>query len=85
MSIIWVLLFETTRGGVEVDKVGDSFEGARERSDIGEWRVLILGLSFYVEMAGSAGVSDDMRRLVLGRTRVPWVPRCYLPRGNLAT
>ena len=61
MSIIWVLLFETTRGGVEVDKVGDSFEGAREISDIGGWRASLLGLSFYVGMVGSAGASDDKR------------------------
>jgi len=49
-----------TKGGVEEEEAGDLFEGAQERSDIGGWRVLILELSFYVEMAGSTGVSDDM-------------------------
>jgi len=44
---------------VEVDEVGDSFEGARERSDIGEWRVLLLKLLFYAGMVGLEGVSDD--------------------------
>jgi len=42
-----------------VDEVGDSFEGAREISDIGGWRASLLGLSFYVGMVGLAGVSDD--------------------------
>ena len=59
MSMIWVSSLGTTRGGVEVDEVGDSFEGAQERSDIGEWRVLLLELLFYAGMVGLEGVSDD--------------------------
>ena len=35
-SMTCVLSFGTTSGGVEVDEAGDSFEGVRERSDIGE-------------------------------------------------
>ena len=64
--MMWVSSFGMTRGGVEADEVGDSFEGAQERSDIGGWRVSLLGLSFYVEMVGLVAVSDDKRRLVLG-------------------
>jgi len=83
--MMWVSLFGTTRGGVEEDEAGDSFEGLRERSDIGEWRVSLFELPFYVEMAGLGGAFDGKWQLILGRTRVLWVPRCYQPRGSLAT
>ena len=82
--MICVSLFGTMSGGVEVDEAGDSFEEAHERSDIGEWRVLLFEPPFYAEMVGSEGASSDRPRLILGQTQVPWVPRCYQPWGSLA-
>ena len=65
-SMMWVSSLGTTKGGVEVDETGDSFEGAQERSDIGEWRIPLLELSFYAGMVGLEGVFDGKWQLILG-------------------
>jgi len=84
-SMICVSSLGMTRGGVEVDKAGDSFEGAQERSDIGGWRVSLFEMSFYMEIVGSEGAFNDKWLLILGQTQVPWVPRYYRSWGSLAT